>query len=453
VNGKIWSMRYEVSGSSTNITPPVQIASSLNLTSFGVHPGSGVILMTSHLDQQIKALARASTSGPSIPPTLADTGAFSDLASLTPHAGIVPYELNVPFWSDHAHKTRWFSVPDTDLVIGFDPTKNWQLPPGSVWIKHFDLQLVKGDPQSSKRLETRFLVRNDDGVYGVTYRWDSASNATLVPEEGMNETFVIDEGGGIVRTQVWHYPGRSECLQCHTPPGGLALGFNTAQLNRTFDYGGGLVNQLTALSGAGYFDVAVPEPQSLTALSQATNTAYSLEHRARSYLGANCAQCHQPGGTARGLWDARFSTPTASAGLIDGPLLDDGGDPNNRVIKPGSLEQSMLFRRISEMGQDHMPPLATSVLNQEGIDLISAWITSLGGAAPITLVAAGFSGTDFRVTVTGEVGIAYTLESSTNATSWIAITPAVTAPNATFDLVDTNASGFPYRFYRVSTGP
>jgi hypothetical protein len=153
------------------------------------------------------------------------------------------------------------------------------------------------------------------------------------------------------------------------------------------------------------------------------------------------------------LWDARFSTPTASAGLIDGPLLDDGGDPNNRVIKPGSLEQSMLFRRISEMGQDHMPPLATSVLNQEGIDLISAWITSLGGAAPITLVAAGFSGTDFRVTVTGEVGIAYTLESSTNATSWIAITPAVTAPNATFDLVDTNASGFPYRFYRVSTGP
>jgi uncharacterized repeat protein (TIGR03806 family) len=382
VNGKIWSMRYEVSGSSTNITPPVQIANSQYISSFGVHPASGEILGASQFDHQIKRLTGTSGSGPSLPPTLADTGAFSNLVSLTPHAGIVPYELNLPFWSDHAHKTRWFSVPNPNLVIGFDPTNNWSFPTGTVWIKHFVLELTKGVTSSAKRLETRFLVRNEAGVYGVTYRWNSNTNATLVPEEGMNESFVINEGGGILRTQVWHYPGRSECLQCHTPRGGFALGFNTPQLNRTFSYGGGPVNQLTALSQAGYFNSPVNNPQTLPALSQATNAAYSVEHRARSYIAANCAHCHQPGGTAQGLWDARFSTLLPEAGIINGALLNDYGDTGNRVIWPGSLDRSILFRRIAEFGSGHMPPLGTSELDQEGMSLLSNWVFSIQRPLP-----------------------------------------------------------------------
>jgi hypothetical protein len=45
------------------------------------------------------------------PQTLADTGAFASLATLTPQPGIIPFELNVPLWSDGAHKTRWFCLP------------------------------------------------------------------------------------------------------------------------------------------------------------------------------------------------------------------------------------------------------------------------------------------------------------------------------------------------------
>jgi glucose/arabinose dehydrogenase len=376
LNGNIWSLRYEVTGGVTNFTPPVQIASSLYITSFAVHPVSGQILMTSHQGHQIKMLVPVSSSGPSLPPTLADTGAFSDLSSLTPQPGIVPYDLNVPFWSDHARKTRWFSVPNPNLVIGFDATNNWLFPTGSVWIKHFDLELTNGAPESAKRLETRFIVRNEEGVYGVTYRWDSPSNATLVPDEGLNETFVINEGGGILRTQVWRYPSRSECLQCHTPRGGFALGFNTPQLNRTFNYEGSLEDQLMALSRAGYFDAPVNNPHTLPTLAHATNTAFSVEHRVRSYLAANCVQCHQPGGTAQGLWDARFSTPMAEANIIDGPLLENFGDPANRVIKPGSVDHSMIVTRLANWGTRHMPPLATSELNRQAIALLSRWITN-----------------------------------------------------------------------------
>merc|ERR1711916_244677 len=99
-------------------------------------------------------------------------------------------------------------------------------------------------------------MKGEQGIYGATYRWDdSQENASLVPEEGMNEVFLIEDEGGI-RRQVWRYPSRSECLQCHTREGGEALGFNTAQLNRVFDFSGGserIVSQVTAYHEAGYF--------------------------------------------------------------------------------------------------------------------------------------------------------------------------------------------------------
>src|SRR4051812_10493888 len=143
-----------------------------------------------------------------LPPTLADTGAFSDLIHLTPNDGIVSYDLNIPFWSDGAHKTRWFSLPNTNLTIGFERETPWSFPAGTVWIKHFRLPLKDGDLNSARPIETRFLVRNSEGVYGVTYRWDdSQTNATLVPAEGLDEDIDIEEEGE-THTQVWHYPSR-----------------------------------------------------------------------------------------------------------------------------------------------------------------------------------------------------------------------------------------------------
>jgi hypothetical protein len=314
--------------------------------------------------------------GTPLPPTLAETGAFTDLTTLTPHAGIVPYDLNVPFWSDNGQKTRWFSVPDVTQTIGFNREGNWSFPVGTVWIKHFELELTNGVPESARRLETRLIVRTTNGAYGVTYRWgDSLTNAVLVPEEGLDESFTIQEAG-TVRTQVWHYPSRSECLTCHTPIAGLALGFNTAQLNRDNDYGGARQNQIRALSDAGYFSSKVGEFYALPALAHPTNTAVSLDFRVHSYLAANCVQCHQPGGAVRSHFDTRLSTPLSTAGLIDGSLFDPLGDSENRVIKPGSLERSVLLTRLANLGHDHMPPLATTVLNSQAIELLSDWITN-----------------------------------------------------------------------------
>ena len=309
-----------------------------------------------------------------LPPTLADTGAFSDLVNLTPQAGIVPYDLNVPFWSDGADKTRWFSVPDINLTVGFEREAPWSFPTGTMWIKHFELQLTNGVPTSRRRIETRFLVRSAEGVYGITYRWDdSQTNATLVASEGLDEDVDIQDQGE-THTQVWHYPSRAECLRCHVPIAGFALGFNSPQLNHDFAFAGVTNNQIAALNHAGYFNTNVTGIHTLRALVSATNTAWSLEYRVRSYLAANCAQCHQPGTDCLARWDARISTPTSAAGIIDSRLVFPVAvDPISRVIAPGSLEHSMIFHNIANL---KMPPLATHVVNADAVALLSEWITN-----------------------------------------------------------------------------
>ncbi|MEO8426729.1 MAG: PQQ-dependent sugar dehydrogenase [Verrucomicrobiota bacterium] len=358
-------------------TPIEWIARQQGISSFGINPATGDILMADLLQGILRRVTYQTNSvGTPLPPTLADTGVFSDVATLTPNPGVWPYSVNVPFWSDNAIKTRWFSMPDANLTIAFNREGNWSFPPGTVWIKHFDLELTNGVPESTRRIETRLLIKNSSGVYGLTYRWnDSATNAFLVPEDGLNETFLISDGG-VIRTQVWHYPSRNQCLQCHTAVAGYALGFNTAQLNRDMDYSGVITNQLLALSHAGYFDSKLTSLHALPALARSTDTNVSLEYRVRSYLHANCVQCHQPGGSGSGYWDARITAPTRLASLIESLPANSSGDPEDRIVKPGSPDHSILLQRIAKLDARHMPPLATTQLNTEAIDLLSAWITN-----------------------------------------------------------------------------
>ncbi|MBM3840346.1 MAG: hypothetical protein FJ398_20765 [Verrucomicrobia bacterium] len=372
-SGNIWALLYDASGS-TNVT---RLAVDRDIVAFGIDPSNGDVLLADVGEDVVKRLVYSTNAtGVPLPPLLSETGAFADLAKLTPQSGIVPYDINVPFWSDYTLKRRWFTVPDPVQKISFGRESNWSFPTGTAWIKHFDLEMTKGSPESARRLETRFIVRNSDGVYGVTYKWDAAQqNATLVPEDGLDEPLVIRDGG-ILRTQVWHYPSRSECLACHTPAAGHALGFRTEQLNRDFNYGSATVNQIRALNDAGYFDAQVTGVNALPVAAHLADSASSLEHRVRSYLAANCSQCHQPGGSALGQWDARFATRTAESGLINGALVNDGGNPEARTLKPGSLDHSMVLKRISARGPGQMPPIASTEVDVAGVALLSAWITN-----------------------------------------------------------------------------
>jgi hypothetical protein len=100
----------------------------------------------------------------------------------------------------------------------------------------------------------------------------------------------------------------------------------------------------------------------------------SRTYRVKSYLAANCANCHQPGGTAAGTWDGRISTILPKGNLIYGSLQNANGDPNNRVVVPGDLAHSALLQRISTSSTDRMPPIGSRVLDRKAIELLTAWI-------------------------------------------------------------------------------
>lgn len=308
------------------------------------------------------------------PLTLSATGAFTDLTTLTPQPGIVPYEPNVSFWSDYAQKTRWFCIKNLTDTINFNADGNWTFPTGMVWVKHFDLPLERTNPNGPRRrIETRFLVKSAGGSYGLTYKWrEDQREADLVSEYGEDVIFSITVNGQPAK-QFWSYPSRFDCQRCHQSIAGDALSFNTRQMNGPHIYGTQNLNQIAALSSAGYFSAPVSHVNNLPAYAKATDTTQSVEWRVRSYFAVNCSQCHQPSGGTGAHWDARTTTPTDSANIINGILEYDWGDPDNRFIVPGDLSHSVAYLRVSG-DLPRMPPLATRELDPNAIQLLQDWI-------------------------------------------------------------------------------
>ncbi|MDO8544210.1 MAG: PQQ-dependent sugar dehydrogenase [Opitutaceae bacterium] len=408
VTGRIWALRPH-DDQPVGAERVQLLTTDGGISSFGLDPSNGDVLLADLTEGAIKRLVATSVSGsPGFPATLSATGAFTSIANLTSATGLVGYAPNVTAWNDHAAVRRWFGLTDNSGTFRFSTEGAWGLPVGAVWIQHFDLPLERSNPASARRVETRFLVKTSTGAYGITYRWNESGNdATLVPEEGADAVFTITENGR-PRTQTWRFPGRTECMTCHTEAGGYALGFNTRQLNREHAFANGSANIIQALAGAGYLDTRVPPPAaSLPALPAVDDVLKPIELRARAFLDVNCSHCHQPGASGMGSWDARASTPLSLAGIINGPVLDNGGDPASRVLVPGEVLHSKLHLRLTLRGPRQMPPLAINERDFANETLIEQWIAALAvPQAPsrlINLAARAQVGTGASVLTAGFV--------------------------------------------------
>jgi len=376
------------------------------LSSFGTDAeGEIYFCQMSSIGGRIFKLQRGGPPPPvkTLPQLLSQTGLFTSLAELQPADFLIPYTVNSPLWSDGAAKTRWFTVP-AGLVIGFSALGEWTFPAGSVFVKHFSLPVDDTNPEILRRLETRLLVRDTNGyVYGATYKWRADNSDADLITNGFTEDIVIRTADG-TRTQPWFYPGRQDCLTCHTPASGGVLGVKTRQLNGDFKYPNGVTaNQLRTLGRVGMFDAAFEDRKIFLyrRLVNITNSAKPLELRVRSYLDANCSMCHRPGG-AGAFFDARFDTPLEKQNLINGPVANQlgilGANPGAKVIVPGNTNRSILFRRVSIVGDNQMPPLARNRVDASAVAVIGKWISGL----PITaaVLPRGWNSADI-----GDVGV------------------------------------------------
>ena len=280
--------------------------------------------------------------------------------------------MNLRFWSDNAEKSRWFLIKNPTELVGYSRDEPWSFPAGMVWVKHFDLDLTPGNPSTRRRVETRFLVKNAAGSYGVTYRWNNITNgqpqteATLVGPNGEDLS---------LPAQTWHFPGRGECMTCHTATSGSALSFTTRQHNRTGSLAGQTGNFLTLLHSNGYLDSNPGPPADLPRHVRPDETAYSLEARVRSYLDVNCSYCHRPGGGGGGNWDGRHQLKLDQTGLINAPTVDSPLHPGDLLVVPGNVTASIIHSRAAATnGYTRMPPLSTDLVDPAGVQLLADWI-------------------------------------------------------------------------------
>jgi uncharacterized repeat protein (TIGR03806 family) len=368
-----------------------------------------------------------------MPQTLSATGVFSNTPDMTPGAGLIAYAPIVPLWSDGALKTRYLSVPNSggvitpDEQIGFSPNGEWTFPAGTVFVKTFQLLTNQTDPQSLRRLETRLLVRDTNGaVYGVTYKWRADnSDADLLPSS-LTEPIPVTTPTGVI-TQDWYYPSPADCLTCHTPVANYVLGVKTRQLNTTFNYPSGVAdNELRTLNHLGLFNPAFDSSSiaGFTNLSSLTNLAASLESRARSYIDANCAQCHRPGGTGT-TFDARFDTPLTNQNIINANVLGNLGYDNAKVVVPHDIWRSVMYDRMNTVDSIiKMPPLARNTIDTNAVQVMADWINSLAGtpalAPPLIAPAGGLFTNSISVSLQGPdqtAALYYTLDGTTPTTN------------------------------------
>jgi len=264
----------------------------------------------------------------------------------------------------------------------------WGFPERTVLVKTFSLEREIGNPKSLRRVETRLLTFQEGDWQGYSYRWDDAqSDAELVEAGGADREWATAAKEG-VRKQTWRYPSRSECMVCHVRFG-FVLGINTPQLNREHDYGMRRENQLLALTRLGVLEVpgakgGLPKaPAAYSRLVDPHDATADIGARARSYLQANCAHCHVDEAGGNSLINLSRHPALDKMHLIDEkPKHESFGLPDARLVAPGSPERSVLLHRVTTQQRGRMPPLATSVVDDEAVALLREWIKGLQPLPP-----------------------------------------------------------------------
>ena len=233
----------------------------------------------------------------------------------------------------------------------------------------------------------------------MTYKWRPGGAEADLIEDGLTESLTLDG-----QTFDYLYPSRNQCMQCHQAGTGPVLGFRTRQLNRSLAYPGGVTaNQIESFSAAGFIprNLKAADLASVITSGDIRDPDLSDEKYVRSYLDSNCSHCHQPDGSSRAFFDARFTTPLTNQSLVCGPVIDGLGLSAPAVIKPGSLDNSVLFvlfQRISAHNSPIvMPPIARGPVDYASVARVANWILSMN-ADSCTKSQSFFGGGDLGIT-------------------------------------------------------
>lgn len=317
------------------------------------------------------------------PARLSETGVFDDLSQLQPQAGLLPYSVQAPLYSDGSGKQRWMALPSGQR-IGFDEHGAWTFPEGTVFVKQFDLALDERQPEAVRRLETRFLIAaRGGGYYGLAYAWNDEQTDAELLLSGHDEQLTVVDGAGVPRVQTYTFPSQSDCVRCHSSVAGGALGPRTAQLNGEHVYypnGEAFpANQLSTWESLGLFEPEIGHrpTSSYPQLANLSDETRPVVERLRSYWDSNCSMCHNADSPVPS-WDARYSTPLSRQGLIGVESYARPTGDGLLLIAPGRPDASLMYQRAASTEvRTRMPPLLRNRVDAEYVTLLRGWIGTL----------------------------------------------------------------------------
>ena len=329
----------------------------------------------------------------SFPRRLSETGLFVSLDELRPADGVVPYSVTASRWTDGAEARRWVAIPgDGQIQLAPRTADPGKYPDGTVFVKHLSLPQEDGD--SLIPLETQILHYGDSQWQTYSYLWDEAGQeAHLVESVGTNRPVTTLDAAGNAADRTWRVSATNECKLCHNPGSHFVLGFTPNQLNRPLD-ASPAKNQLSALASQGVIGEAPRiEVDSSSRLVDPHDESQSIQDRARSYLHANCAVCHHPGGNAIVSFYLRRDMPFGELNTNKGTGIGTFGMDHAKIIVPGDPYRSVLFYRMSKLGYARMPYIGSRVVDSFGVGLIEQWIRELPKASDAQISAPATRGT------------------------------------------------------------
>ncbi len=383
--GNIWAVKHD----GTKVVWHKQIAATrLMITGFAADAKGELLICDHHNPEQgggfyTLELTPKDTPPSTFPKKLSDSGLFKSVKGHVVADALIPYSVNAPLWSDGAYKERWLALPG-ESHMEFSHARGWNCPDKTVLVKSFALEMEQGNPKSRRWIETRFLTNQQGEWFGYSYVWnDEQTDGTLVEAAGMDREYTIQvpksaEHPDGVSKQTWRYPSRTECMVCHSRAANWVLGLTELQMNKVHNYGAAEDNQLRTLAHIGALNLKWSETEKFKSLVDPYDAKQDINVRARSYLHANCAQCHVEAGGGNAQIDLEFTTKPEAMKVFDVVPQHHKFDlADAKLIAPGHPERSVLLYRMSNRQAGHMPPLATSVVDGEAVKMLEEWIKQL----------------------------------------------------------------------------
>lgn len=277
-------------------------------------------------------------------------------ADLIPSTDFHLLELSSVLYTDYAHKQRLVKIPEGTEMLKLDDG-SIEFPDGTILVKTFFYYNDERNVDLGKRIiESRLLIKEDDVWNVATYQWNDTQDDAILELNGKDTPISWINSDGENISTMYHIPDENECISCHQSNSTMIpLGTKLRNLNRLVERNGQDINQLNHLQSLGILNSF--QVSEITQIENYNNLNLSLEERGRAYLEMNCAHCHNPQAweaAAEQDLDFRYETPLNETGILS---------ERNRIK--------------NLMSEGEMPLIGTTIIDEEGVDLITDFIDSL----------------------------------------------------------------------------